>query len=587
MIPPPDDEREGPPPATWAGSQGQEASPDTVEYDVVAEEPEPEPEPEAVEEGPEEGEEEPEAPEEAPPVALTPPPPAPAPVLTPAQGGVPPGMLSVPGADEALDDDSKPPKAGLWPRFLAASLVIVLSMAGATSISLLLYATDIARGLSAKLPGVRSKLSTVDGGGPQTILILGSDIRPAIEDKGRSDTTMLLRLDPDRDLIALLSLPRDLKVNVPGHGIGRLNEAYALGGPKLTLQAVKDVTGLRVNHLVNVDFAGFAKAVDAIGCVYVDVDRDYYHSNIGLAAEAQYAEIDVDSGYQRLCGPKALDYVRYRHEDNDIVRAARQQGFLREARAKVPPSKLWSERNDLIKIFTDYTTSDIDDAGPLIEVLKLFVELREDGVRKIEFEADIGGPGDLYVTASDGQVRRAAREFLGEGPLRAPSLGKRGGKRGGGKGGGGGGGKPALIDASSGASTYGSEFAGELHFPVYAPTKLAPGSTYHDDSHTYGVDIGPNQGYGAYKLVFQRTGTYGVPEYYGVMGTRWLDPPILENPSEVREVGGREYLLFYDGPRLRLVGWRTDSASYWVSNTLTHTLDEGQMLAIARSVREF
>ena len=98
---------------------------------------------------------------------------------------------------------------------------------------------------------------------------------------------MLLRVDPDRNAIALFSLPRDLRVDIPGFGTAKLNEAYAYGGPELTLKTIKELTkvpatdneGLEINHLVNVDFEGFARAVNAIDCVYVDVDRRYYHTN--------------------------------------------------------------------------------------------------------------------------------------------------------------------------------------------------------------------------------------------------------------------------------------------------------------------
>ena len=74
--------------------------------------------------------------------------------------------------------------------------------------------------------------------------------------------------------------------------------------------------------------------------------------------------------------------------------------------------------------------------------------------------------------------------------------------------------------------------------------------------------------------------------YYGVSGTNWDDPPILKNPSGSRTINGREYLLFYERDRLRLVGWRTSKGSYWVINTLTHALTEEQMLGIATSARE-
>ena len=78
----------------------------------------------------------------------------------------------------------------------------------------------------------------------------------------------------------------------------------------------------------------------------------------------------------------------------------------------------------------------------------------------------------------------------------------------------------------------------------------------------------------------------GFSEYYGVSGTDWVDAPILANPSETRTIDGRDYLLFYDGDRLRVVGFKTKNAAYWVNNTLLQSLDEGQMLSIATSLRE-
>ncbi len=76
-----------------------------------------------------------------------------------------------------------------------------------------------------------------------------------------------------------------------------------------------------------------------------------------------------------------------------------------------------------------------------------------------------------------------------------------------------------------------------------------------------------------------------IGEYYGLQGTTWKQPPILESPSEERKIGKRTFELHYDGDRLRLVGWRTKRAVYWISNTLLQTLTERQMLAIARSTR--
>jgi hypothetical protein len=89
-------------------------------------------------------------------------------------------------------------------------------------------------------------------------------------------------------------------------------------------------------------------------------------------------------------------------------------------------------------------------------------------------------------------------------------------------------------------------------------------------------------------MVFPITlGQFGVSEYYGVMGTKWEDPPILENPSETRQIGEREYLLFYEGDRLQVVGFKTPQGSYWVSNTLLGSLSEAEMLGVAQSMRPY
>jgi LCP family protein required for cell wall assembly len=481
----------------------------------------------------------------------------------------------------------EPPRAALWPRFLAASLVIVISVATATSVSILLYLSDIAKGLGG-LPQVQDQLEAVEGGDPQNILVLGSDKRPDLEgDPGRSDTTMLLRLDPDNDAIALLSLPRDLKVNIPGYGVGKLNDAYAVGGPEKTLQVVKGLTGLKIHHVVNVDFAGFEKAIDAIDCVYVDVDRRYFNSNEALAGDELYAEIDIQAGYQMLCGERALQYVRYRHTDNDIVRAARQQDFLREARQKIGPTRLFRDREELVDIFKKYTTSDIDNEFAMLDVLKTFLGAATAPVKQIHFEGNLG---ETYVTASDEQIQKAVEQFLGikdtpgslgeeggERPKRKPKKNEKEKKPDAG---------PALTDVAGFAAPYAEEYAPEVGFPVFYPTKLVPGSEVTDESRQYKIADEDGKVHTAYKFVFSIPGTSIPFEYYGLMGTTWTDPPILDNPTGTRETGGREYGLFFDGDRLRMIAWRTDRAAYWLSNTLLQTLEEDEMIAIADSMDE-
>jgi hypothetical protein len=129
-----------------------------------------------------------------------------------------------------------------------------------------------------------------------------------------------------------------------------------------------------------------------------------------------------------------------------------------------------------------------------------------------------------------------------------------------------------------------------VNFPIYYPTRLVPGSIIVRDSRAFPIDGPGDDVYHGYKQVVDVPGSaFGnglIDEYYGVSGTDWTDVPILENPSETRSIDGKQYLLFYDGDRLRTVGWKTSKGAYWVNNTLLQSLEEGQMLSIATSLRE-
>ena len=464
-------------------------------------------------------------------------------------------------------------------RSLIAAFIIVFVSASATTSSALLFFDKTVQKFTRVNTG--NELTAVVSGKSQTILIAGSDRRHGDRKLGlkpRSDTIILMRIDPGKG-VALMSLPRDLKVEIPRHGSDRINVAYTLGGPKLLIRTVKQLTGLAINHYVDVSFSGFADGVDALGCVYVDVDRRYFNNNAGLGYGQNYATIDVKPGYQRMCGKKALDYVRYRHSDNDIVRAARQQDFLRQARSQVNASELFDKAGRLIDIFADNTASDIHKAGELRKLLRIMLGVREKPIKQVKFHGHLG---PSYVTASHDQIQAAVRQFLyvksEEGPLsrqRKRDPYARDGRRK----------RRARVNLDWYTTT--SRAQGKLAkphvgFPVYYPRKLVPGSSYAEDApHTYTIKASGDDRYRAYKMVIS-TGYIG--EYYGVMGTSWEHPPILDSPSETREVGGRELLLFYNGNRLRVVGWKTARGSYWISNTLLQTLSSREMLGIARSL---
>jgi polyisoprenyl-teichoic acid--peptidoglycan teichoic acid transferase len=476
------------------------------------------------------------------------------------------------------------PRPGLWKRLLLGAALCIFAAAGATAVAGFHEIDKVvdALELGPELKLGKAALAETDAGEPQTLMILGSDRRPEDNVEGaagaRSDTIMLVRLDDDEDATAIMSLPRDLRVEIPGHGIDKINQAFEIGGPKLTLETVKSVTGLPVNHVVNVHFKGFWRAVNAIGCVYVDIDRRYYNDS------AEYAYIDVEPGYQRMCGRKALQYVRFRHEDTDIVRAARQQDFLRQAKQQVVVTDLISNRDRLFKIFGRNTSTDKDlrSWSEVLRLAKLALGTADQPIREVRFRGTIG---PSFVDSTPEQMSKMVDEFLNvedtPGPRgeltrkvkrpkrkKLPSVGELG-----------------LEDASG----FGQDQALQAveagvgtTLPALYPTLRTIGSVYAGPPRVYkmrGTDGGT---YGAYRFVLQ-TGVVG--EYYGIQGTTWMDPPIMEGVTERRTIGKRTYELVHDGDRVRLVAWRTPKALYWISNTLLLTLSDKQMMAIARSVR--
>ncbi|HKA66289.1 MAG TPA: LCP family protein [Solirubrobacterales bacterium] len=509
------------------------------------------------------------------------------------------------------DHEAPPKPKRYWLRFTLASILIVAVSAAATTTSILLYLDSIAQALShnnALGNKLHRYLSTVNGGAPENILILGSDKRANLkEDPGRSDTTILLRLDPERNAIAVMSIPRDLKVEIPGFGTEKFNAAYTYGGPKLTLRVVKELTGLPINHVVNVDFLGFVRAVDAIGCVYTDIDRRYFHSNVGVPPSEQYSEINIQPGYQLLCGKKALEYVRYRHTDTDLVRSARQQDFISSARQGISLQDLVFDQSGLIDIFTKYTTSDINSKDTMLQVLKLFLASRNATIKEIHFPATLG---PSYVYASESAIHGAVDKFLGIEASNGPRNSLERDAGGGAKSRKGGArskqtkekphiakpkppGGDGLVAAREAGELEGKSAARKLGsgFPVFYPTRLPPEAGFVEsnsyehvqDPRAYHLKGTDGNRHAAYRMVAE-FGPYYETHYFGLQGIQgWSDPPILNNPSETRTINGREYEFFVNGDRISLVAWHRGDNSYWVANDLLNTLTNDQMIGIARS----
>lgn len=486
--------------------------------------------------------------------------------------------------------EAKPPRP-FWQairRFSLGGLLIVLLSAGAVATTLLLEVdelTTVFKTEAAAIPGIESALDDVDPGGPQTLLLIGSDERYVDKRDGnpvRSDTMMLARLDPDKGATALLSVPRDLKVQIPGRGTDKINAAYALGGAKLAVETVKQLFGMDVNHVVTVAFGGFRRAVDRLGCVYADIDRRYFNDNTGPGPD--YATIDIKPGYQKLCGQKALDYVRHRYSDDDFGRAARQQEFLSAAKDQIGLSRVFSDRTELVRIFSRYTQTDIanENQAAILRLLKLAFEASQVPVQEIKFRAGLSE--DLaYVETTDDQIAKMREEFLsarasrGEKQTKRSVAGKRtkrSSKRSAGL-------PPGVVAAARQGEDAVVEASMKLDFPVYYPkARMAVGA--YQKTRTYDIRDRSGRLHRAYRMVVNLTNDIG--QNYGVQGMSWLNPPVLDSPTFTRKLRGRTYMYFRDGSRYRMIAWRTDNAVYWVSNTLARKLTNRQMEAIARSL---
>jgi LCP family protein required for cell wall assembly len=471
-------------------------------------------------------------------------------------------------------------------RSLLAALVIALATAGASATAGLMELETIidapAGGGPPIPPGGFDRTSP---GKPQTILLLGSDrrYRDTDDDPPRSDTLMLVRLDPEQEATTVLSIPRDLRVDIPGHGLDKINDAYGLGGAPLAMRTVKALTGLEINHAVDVNFKGFRGVVDLFGCFYVDVDRRYFHSNAGVPVGQRYDAIDIRPGYQRLCGTDALDYVRYRHTDSDITRAARQQDFLRAAKDQVSTSSLIDDRRALAREFSKaaQTDADLRSAGGFLRLAKLALASADHPVRQITFPAEFARDEEReedYVAASPVAVQAAVRRFMTGGGRAARKPARASRRRG----------SVEVADLEE-ARARGRDVVARLNgredtlgFPLRFPSHLTERGYYEPPVRVYGLRDRAGTLHRAYRIVLAENLRGG--EFYGVQGTTWRTPPLLANPSAKRKVKGRTLELFRAGQRLRFVAWRTDRAAYWISNTLGLKLSNDEMLALAASL---
>ena len=508
----------------------------------------------------------------------------------------------------------------LW-RFAVAAVLVIGFAASTTAVAGLLQVRQITQYIDAT-PAFKPtpSITVPNPGSAQTILLVGSDHRAHTPLRDvNTDTMLLVRLDPNSRTINLLSVPRDLKVQIPEGGAlvtGKLNSAYFYGGPGLLIKVLQQQVfpGLKVNHVIDVGFGGFEKMINAIGCVYTDVDHRYYNNT----AVTDYSSIDLQPGYQKLCGADALSFVRFRHTDSDIVRNARQQDFIRWAKSQFSQDQIITEEGTLLKIFGNNAVTDhnLHTTDGLINLFDLVAFSAVHSIKQIPFPAIplpcYSGPVQAnspaaqtpcYVTADSGSELSAFHAFMtptasqptSPAPTPAAGASSAGGKPRHG-GGGGGGPVPGLTsDVSDGHAQ--AKALGATAIPVYFPKLIVAGSGYCSD-HTSLCPVEQGATGASYPRAYLLHDRHGVAhyayrmtleinpvlgQYYGVQGTTWQNPPILSSPSQTKSVNGKELLLYANGSKLSLVAWRTPQAVYWVSNTLTDNISNSQLVAIAAS----
>lgn len=199
------------------------------------------------------------------------------------------------------------------------------------------------------------EVSKIPEGERTNILLLGVDARKG-EKQTRSDTIILASIDPKLNKVALISIPRDTRVDIPGSWVDKINGANTVGGPKLVVKEVEEMMGEDIDYYVEMNFEGFKKIIDKIGGVNINVDQRMYKPT---------EDIDLKPGQQTLNGYDALAFVRYRdYALGDIARTEHQQIFLKALGKELLQAKNIVKLPSLIKavkenIDTNLTTTDM------------------------------------------------------------------------------------------------------------------------------------------------------------------------------------------------------------------------------------
>ncbi len=462
---------------------------------------------------------------------------------------------------------------------------------GATFVLGEVHSLRDALNLNTSLSLPSSSLAPAGWGDPETLLLVGDDQRALtryyhVAVPPHANEMILARIDPSKPYISMMSIPRELQVTIdtPKQGpvTTRFNYAYTAGGIPLLVSTIKRALGLSVNHVMVITFGRFKRAVDQMGCVYTTVDRRYYHVNVPGAE--QYQEIDLEPGYQNLCGTGALQFVSYRHGDTSLVRDARDQSFLLDVKRQYGAT-LAGNVHTFERIFGQAVQTDrgLHSTTGLLNLAGTMISSAGRTVRQVQFQVNLVPPASTpcsCVTASRGQIAASVHSFLygSSRPakqrtaavaraVRNRNFVAR---------------LPLVPTGTSELAQAQTEASGVPFQYEYPRIQDRGGSFVPVFTHNYNIRSPAGLTYPIYVDVFS-AGQLG--QYYDVQGTTWTGAPLFQNPQQTVSVGGRTYYLFYESEHLNVVGWTEHGAVYWVRNSLGNSVPNGELLAIAEGTR--
>jgi len=186
----------------------------------------------------------------------------------------------------------------------------------------------LSRSLTAFFVPSQSGAIPWNGTDPVNIVMVGLDQRTT--EFPHTDTMLVVSIDPKTDSVRMLSVPRDLWVNIPNYYADRINDAYGFGGTRLLIKTAEGVVNIPIRYYAVINFKGFEKVIDALGGVTIDVKQTINDPTFPAPIGNGYAPLYIKAGVHHMNGRLALDFVRTRHDDKlgDLGRNQRQQQLL-------------------------------------------------------------------------------------------------------------------------------------------------------------------------------------------------------------------------------------------------------------------